>query len=130
MSHRRRRYGYSVAAIVLIVLGLLLAGAQLVLANYRGSIYACIVEGPHSAAADSPWVVTGDVSFWPLGRSCEWGSEASGGTVTTYSGSEPLSLTVAGFLGGGVVLALGMGTIRRSRASNHLSAWAEDEAAS
>ena len=128
MSHRHRRHGYSVAAFVLVVVGLAVAGAQLVMANYGGSTYECIVEGPHSVSADSPWVVTGALSFWPLGRSCEWRSAASGGTVTTYSGSEPLSLIVAGFLLVGIVLALCMGTRRRHGASNRLSAWAEDEA--
>jgi hypothetical protein len=130
MSKHSRGRGYSVAAIVLVLVGLFLAGGQLVPANYKGSTYKCIVEGPWPALADSPPVVTGDLSYWPLGRSCTWDSTASGGTITTYSGSEGWTLVVTGLLIGGPVIALWRGARLQRRGGAQLSAWAEDEAAS
>lgn len=35
------------------------------------------MSGPYPSgidAADLPMVVTGEVSWWPLGRSCDWGA--------------------------------------------------------
>jgi hypothetical protein len=130
MKRHSRGRGYSTGALVLVLIGLSIAGGQLVPANYKGSTYKCIVEGPWPVLADNPPVVTGNLSYWPLGRSCTWDSAASAGTITTYSGSEAWTLLVAGLLIGGAVLALWRGAGLRRRGGAQLSAWAEDEASS
>ena len=127
MSRHSRGRGYSVAAIVVVLVGLFLAAGQLVPATYKGATYKCIVEGPWPALADSPPVVTGDLSYWPLGRSCTWESTAIGGTITTYSGSEAWTVGIAALLTAGPALALWRGSTLKRRRSTQLSAWAEDE---
>lgn len=122
MSERNRgggrSYRYFVIAVVLVLIGLSLAGAKLVLDSDRGSTYQCIVGGPHPAGAARPDVVTGELSYWPLGRSCEWAGAAGEGTITTYSGSWPYTIVVAGLLLTGAVLALAKGSPRRRHSNN------------
>ncbi|RFA06883.1 hypothetical protein B7R21_17940 [Subtercola boreus] len=115
------------AAVVFVLIGLSLAGMQLMIANDRGSTYKCIIEGPRPSLAAHPDVVTGSVSYWPLGRTCYWASAAGDETIATYAGNWPVTFIMGGFLVGAVVLAGAKGTTHRRRADNQLSAWAEDE---
>lgn len=78
---------------VLIVAGLgaaavVTAGAYLV-AVHGGLDYACYVEGPFSPLAEvseRAGVVSGNFSWWPLGRSCTWAAASGTGTVLATSG--------------------------------------------
>ncbi|QYF72977.1 hypothetical protein [Cryobacterium sp. PAMC25264] len=76
-----------VAAIILIVLGLLAAvtgaGFSYATAVAQGADHGCLVDGPFSPLADVSErsdIVTGSFSIWPLGRACAW--ERADGTGT------------------------------------------------
>jgi hypothetical protein len=51
----------------------------------------CFQEGPSSPLAivsESGGTVRQGLSWWPLGRECEWLTADGSGTVTTHSGDE------------------------------------------
>lgn len=59
----------------------------------------CQQEGPSSALAlvsENSDVVQQGLSWWPLGRACEWARADGNGTVTTYSGSPAGTASVYG----------------------------------
>ena len=59
-------------------------GAGFVDMTHGGLDYACFMSGPYPNgvnAANLPMAITGEVSWWPLGRSCDWGAG---------SGAEPV----------------------------------------
>jgi hypothetical protein len=108
-NSNRGRHGYVASGLGVLVLGLLLAAGQLVPANFKGSTFKCLVEGPTSAMAEvseRAGVVAGHPAIWPLGRACEWDRADGVGTITTYSGSWPGTFVVLGLLLGGTILTV------------------------
>lgn len=100
---------FVVLGLAVVLLGLLLAGGQLVAANYKGATFKCLVEGPSSSLAEVSErsdIVTGHPALWPLGRACDWKRSDGAGTITTYSGSWPGTVESLVLLIGGAVLTL------------------------
>jgi hypothetical protein len=93
----------------LVVAGLLFAAGQVGVDVYQGATYKCLVDGPSSPEANNSGMgneVVGSASLWPLGRACERPRADGTGTVTTYSGSWPLTLSTLGLTVGGLALAV------------------------
>ena len=111
-----------VAAIILIVLGLLAAvtGAAFSYATgvAKGADHGCLVEGPYSPLADVSErsdIVAGSFSIWPPGRSCAWDRADGTGTVVAWPGWGE-TVFVVGALGLSVV-GVGLLATRRGRAT-------------
>jgi hypothetical protein len=87
---------------------------------------SCYQEGPSSPLAlisESGGTVKQALSWWPLGRQCDWVRADGNGTVTTYSGNSTTSLATYGSLVlGGAGLVCGM-TRRARAASPAKSSW-------
>ena len=79
------RAAFSVAGALIIAYGL--SSGFMMIAS--ATTNTCQQEGPSSplAVVSEGDIVTRSLSWWPLGRACEWQRADGNGTVTTYSGS-------------------------------------------
>ena len=97
------RVGFALFAVAGVVWAAMF-GTGFVGMTHGGLDYACFMSGPYPNdvdAANLPMAVTGEVSWWPLGRSCDW----DGG-----SGAKPVHADPKWFFTGST-LALGALTV-------------------
>lgn len=101
-----------VLAVVLVAMAGFLGVIELAIARHNPcGIYGDPPAGARVSEANS--AVIESVSFWPLGSVCDWPrKDGEEGSVHSYVGSYPATVTVYGLLAGGVAAAAGSLAVR------------------
>lgn len=96
---------------------LLVGAASALMVVGSATTNTCMQEGPHSPLAvisESGDTVTQSLSWWPLGRACEWKRADGHGTVITFSSTDASTAATYGAMAAGAALLIG--AVRTGRA--------------
>jgi hypothetical protein len=103
---KRARWAVAVGFVALVVGCLVWVGAVFVNLHDGGAGANCASEGPWSPLPlndVAQGTVTGELTVFPLGRSCTW-TDGIGGVATVSGGSWPVTIIAYGLGLGGLVL--------------------------